>query len=263
MRRGCAVVALSFAFASCKAVSGPSGGVPDLVVRDGSLVVKGAIDKKLAEVFAAALRSDPNIRSITITSAGGDAREGLRIGRLIAEQKLEVIAEGVCASACAQYIFLAGARKTVQPGAVLLFHSSPTGMARSLRSAGADNAARLFEQVAAQERELYRSLGIREDLGELIAAAMIPVCVAVAPGQASDDANSYGIGWKFSAVMLSKGALQQLGVRNVEGDWPTKAGLVDDLHSAGFSPKLQVTFINEIKEPSREPRPLPRCGSRG
>lgn len=60
--------------------------------------------------------------SIVITSQGGDAYFGQKIGLLILKKRLNITVEKYCLSACANYIFLSGNKKYLKKNALLGFH---------------------------------------------------------------------------------------------------------------------------------------------
>src|SRR5690606_21105627 len=64
-------------------------------------------------------------RRLQVASRGGDAMAGLAVGELVRQYGLEVVvAPPGCGSACAVYVFTAGARKVISPGAVVVWHNS-------------------------------------------------------------------------------------------------------------------------------------------
>lgn len=70
-----------------------------------------------------------NDRVLIVNSEGGDSDEGLKIGMLLFPRKLRIIVNGLCASACANYIFTAGSEKIILQGFVG-FHGNMTAMLR-------------------------------------------------------------------------------------------------------------------------------------
>jgi hypothetical protein len=60
--------------------------------------------------------------SIKLISPGGDGLAALKLADWILKKELDVVVERICYSACANYLFLAGKKKTVAPGALLMWH---------------------------------------------------------------------------------------------------------------------------------------------
>jgi hypothetical protein len=70
------------------------------------------------------LTSNQKITSLTIKSGGGEISTGIDFGNWVFDNKLEVIVEQGCFSSCANYVFPAGRKKTILPGAVVAWHGS-------------------------------------------------------------------------------------------------------------------------------------------
>lgn len=65
---------------------------------------------------------NPNAEEIVLASAGGESVAGMAMGKLIKSKGLNVRVVGICASSCANYLFIAGKKKIIQRNAALLFH---------------------------------------------------------------------------------------------------------------------------------------------
>lgn len=62
------------------------------------------------------------VDTLIISSPGGQALAGLRIGRLVHQRQLKVVVDRVCASSCANYVVTASQDVTVRPGAIVGWH---------------------------------------------------------------------------------------------------------------------------------------------
>lgn len=95
------------------------------VVADGHAVtVSGRIGLDEYEKLSVILATEKISKVVFKNSGGGSFSWGLRIGKLIAEQKLTTVAEGICASACA-IAFMGGEVRQFsaeQPDSALMFH---------------------------------------------------------------------------------------------------------------------------------------------
>lgn len=89
-----------------------------------AVVVTGEIDSKSPKIFADAMKE--SIRRIHLRSGGGDTAAAMEIGREIHRRGLDVIIDGICASSCANYLFVAGKKKSVVAGGYLLLHGAPS-----------------------------------------------------------------------------------------------------------------------------------------
>ena len=150
------------------------------VMADGQTVIyDGSIShENNRAVFAIAGRS-PSGR-LLITSSGGDVAAGIALGRWVARNHMVVEVQGHCLSSCANYVFTAGARKIIRPGAIVAWHGNyhhlkQTGLwqdeiePRMRRRGETREVATRFiqEQVAglvALEQRFFREIGIDEKL---------------------------------------------------------------------------------------------------
>jgi hypothetical protein len=90
---------------------------------EGVAVYRGAID---AERNAAFFRDveGREVERLRITSSGGSVEAGVALARWVHRNGIHVVVEGHCLSSCANYVFPAGARKVIRPGAVVAWHGS-------------------------------------------------------------------------------------------------------------------------------------------
>lgn len=61
-------------------------------------------------------------KTLRIESRGGDVVAGMKIGRAVYEQRMNVIVSRLCASSCANYIFTAASEKRIDDGGLVLWH---------------------------------------------------------------------------------------------------------------------------------------------
>lgn len=86
----------------------------------------GVISPAFVDQVEALLRQNPAVTTLAIASQGGDVESGMRLGNLVKARSLDVNVIGnICASSCANYVFVSGKRKTIAPGAVVIWHGSP------------------------------------------------------------------------------------------------------------------------------------------
>jgi hypothetical protein len=221
---------LLVAGSGCRAA--PQPALP-IVERNGDEIrYNGRITEEGKTAFIIALELNP-VSGVRITSTGGDALVALQMGELIRAQKLSVTVERFCISACAQYIFVAGAKKRLEPGALLIFHSSPSAMEAVLRNSPLSHAAPRFAAGARAERQFYQSLGIRLDLAGL-SSVLVPICVVELRNRPTADLYRYGVAWQFEGFVPTREQLAAVGIDNVEGTFPTAATLGQQLRAAGF-----------------------------
>jgi len=80
----------------------------------------GAIKEESFSEFQSKI--DANVKTIEINSGGGKVSASLKIANEISTRKINVVVRGFCISSCANYIFLAGAKKTID--GIVGFHGS-------------------------------------------------------------------------------------------------------------------------------------------
>jgi len=89
-----------------------------------AIVIQGTIDDAMAKRFQEMLTTGDVL--VHLRSPGGTVKAGITIGREIHRRNLDVVVDGRCASACANYLFAAGRQKRVVDKGVLLMHGAST-----------------------------------------------------------------------------------------------------------------------------------------
>ena len=117
---GCTAVAT----AQDVAVLSRSSPQPAVAVEGEALSYTGLLNKTGLAQLRDRLRAHPRLTTLRVDSSGGDALPALEIGRLVRARRLHVVVEGRCNSACANYVFVPAARRTIRPGAMVLWHNS-------------------------------------------------------------------------------------------------------------------------------------------
>ena len=111
-------------------------------VEPDGLCFNGDITAGSSATFVEALSGfDPETPLvIVLTSEGGEVDAGIAMGEALVPHSATVVAQRVCASSCGNYLFVAGDRRVIDDGAMLLFH----GGARRI------DEAELREMIAPQ-----------------------------------------------------------------------------------------------------------------
>lgn len=222
----------------------PNG--PIKIVGD-TIIVGGKIDADLASSVINALNQNDSLTTMLISSPGGDAQAGMAIGLAVHQARLDVTVRGVCASACAQYVFVAGDKKRVEEGSIIALHSSPSAMEAVLEKSPYRTQSYVFSEVATTEALFYQEIEISAQFPLIAASQMTPTCALKIANEAVAAAEQYGVGWAASAFVPSPAQLGYLGVENVEGNWPSPRGLRDDLIRLGFSPDFKPVYNQAAK----------------
>jgi len=96
---------------------------PAVSVEGGVVSYTGEVNAAGFDALAAiAARGD--IQALSVDSLGGEVFWGMKIGELVFASGWEVRVNGVCFSACANYLFPAGRRKIIEADAVVGWHGS-------------------------------------------------------------------------------------------------------------------------------------------
>lgn len=93
-----------------------------LTIEDEVATISGYMSWGLYDEFVAALRDNPDIKTVVLDSPGGHYAVGLRMGRMIRERALDTLTTDMCGSACT-YAFIGGIHRTIRGGARLGFHA--------------------------------------------------------------------------------------------------------------------------------------------
>ena len=100
----------------------PIGAKATLAVKGDTLSLNGWITSGTAAEFATTLNMHPEVRRLTLKSAGGRVRDATQIAAAVQNRALDTIAVGDCSSSCT-IVFLAGTRRFAEVGSSLGFHS--------------------------------------------------------------------------------------------------------------------------------------------
>ena len=137
--------------------------LPDVRIPDGGTVlcIEGGIDWRMASAVDREISAAGTpVHHVVITSDGGEVVSALRIAERIAASGAAVVVRDRCASSCAQFLFMAAARKYILKGGLLAFHGGPLSEER-LQALDVPEAARSTlraEQVAF--RRFYEERGL-------------------------------------------------------------------------------------------------------
>lgn len=127
---------------------------------------------KSADIFKFDELFTQDIKTLIVNSGGGDVLAAIPIAERIQKQQVDIVVEGLCASSCANYFFIAAKKKKVGRESLLLFHGGIAPMLENrgqlvegLSDAGLpptqiDFYLKAWEEGAAKERLLYQKAGV-------------------------------------------------------------------------------------------------------
>ena len=146
---------------------------------DGAIRFSGKISQSSANELEALLGEHSNgVTTLIVTSLGGEVLSGLRMGRLVRDYKLRVIAQDYCVSSCANYIISAAIRTEVRKNTIVGWHggalqplytpltASPSFFTRisQLFAANSGEAKQraYLKQWQAEEAQFFSSVGVNQ-----------------------------------------------------------------------------------------------------
>ncbi len=143
-------------------------------VEGKTLVYSGLLDRHGVDALRRQLDAHQEVTAIRIDSSGGDAMAAIEAGKAIRARRLDVVVEGRCNSACANYIFVPAANRTILPGGAVFWHNScpqnippdtkmsdvlagrHASVAATARPAGEDMAGKTVEDLLADRKATRR-----------------------------------------------------------------------------------------------------------
>ena len=183
-----------------------------------NLIFKGPVTDANATKILAELGKG-TYTSLTVSSFGGSEDAAIRIARAIHRMNIRVVVDGVCMSACAQYILLSAPSATIRPGSLVALHSSSYALHgwSSLHARSEPDYARLAEASEKTSRETVDLLGNPRKLEMLSAAlyALGPICIE----PAAQGPKAPRVATRFHFWVPGADTLKEVGI-DVGPDWP-------------------------------------------
>lgn len=85
-------------------------------------IFNGKIDHKTVDEFMRTYGRRADLTEFSVASEGGEVLAAIRLARWIKSKNLNVRVRTMCYSGCANYLFLAGNNKIIEPGAFVAWH---------------------------------------------------------------------------------------------------------------------------------------------
>jgi len=183
----------------------------------GEIPLSGHISAEMANRFHAALE-DGKPHMVRVTSSGGEDAPALAIAADIARSRSSLMVEGICAGPCANYLFMAAARRTVQPGALVIFTASASSRLAMVPQEQWKQVSDLYERAAQQERQLLQDRRINPALLLEPQLGLGTSCYSLTSrdttGKAYINYQARFVGWAPSRAWLTRAGA------SVSGFWP-------------------------------------------
>ncbi len=191
-------------------------------VGDAEIRISGVITPKVASDFSKLLTEKVSL--LSVSSEGGVTEAAIEIAETVQRRNMGIRVIDVCLSSCANYLFVAGFRREVMPGAVVGWHGGHSF--KPFRST-LDSGSRLVEKekILLREQLLYARAKVSVDL--IVYSGIVTLGEQVG----SDVRREYSL-WSPSAEEL-----RRLGVTSLkmfEGE-RTPEAIRKQLDSLGFS----------------------------
>lgn len=194
-------------------------------VADGELHYAGPVAAAAnRQLFALYDSLERKPATLVITSKGGEVSAGLELGEWLHARRLAVRVPEYCLSACANYVFTAGARRIVGSSAMVGFHGGVSSTEFKL-----DDATQAMFDALPKEQQAAFWDKFRQDMQPLVAREaaffrQVGVDRAITTyGQAPRFAHTAGDGWTYTRQGFAR-----FGVRDIDvagGPWrPALAG---------------------------------------
>lgn len=137
----------------------PIGNLRATLSPDGTRMrLEGPIGAGDASRIGAQLNAAPLLRVLELDSPGGRLKEAERLAAVVRGKNLRTRTTGACESACT-LLHMAGARRQLQPGARLGFHSAYTGTWNPVLDRLANRElARIYREAGLSEHFIQRTL---------------------------------------------------------------------------------------------------------
>lgn len=129
----------------------------NLTTQSDRIIINGSFTWRLHDEFAQALANNRQLRTVVLTSPGGQLGVGLRIGDMIKARALDTLASELCASSCT-LAFVAGNRRMLRSNTKLGFHGV-AGDGDQLVRTGTELYVSHFRKAGVPDAFINRAVG--------------------------------------------------------------------------------------------------------
>jgi len=253
-----------FLSGACTAESPKAAVGPDLSEATSTITLRGVIDDNMVASFKSQLTDSTKV--VAISSAGGKNKDALELAELVSQRGLTVEVKDICASSCAHLIFIAGHRRVVDSGAIVVFHNTVRSMivlGETLGVSAPDDFLPQFRLLQDREEQLYRASGVSTQLLVDPEAAMLPICMSFR--RAAGEKLQWAVVRVYRGWVPTRDYLLRAGV-TFDGFWPSSQESVERLvqrFSASDASYIRYGLVNHLATPvpdlPLEDRPFVAC----
>ena len=102
------------------------------------IMIVGFIDSKKSSDLHSYLARCPSPKEIIVNSRGGDSKASIEIGDVIRENNIKLVINGICASSCASFVFMAAKKVEIAGTSLVLFHHTQSALLEAFESLSPD-----------------------------------------------------------------------------------------------------------------------------
>lgn len=101
----------------------PSAVVATIELSGSTVTYAGKISDQNVERFLDTVNGK-EVSVLIISSSGGEINAAMEMGEWLFDNHVDIVVEGMCMSSCANYVFTAGRRKTINRNSIVAWHGS-------------------------------------------------------------------------------------------------------------------------------------------
>ncbi|GAC1609543.1 MAG: hypothetical protein NVS3B3_16350 [Aquirhabdus sp.] len=98
-------------------------------------------------------------KRLIITSGGGDVDSAIELANIVKNKEMKLVVDGICASSCANYLFIGAKTKIVRQNSFIAIHGSAHGGSNIYLRFNPDRESPIKETIK-REQDFFRSLGM-------------------------------------------------------------------------------------------------------
>jgi len=218
--------ALALLFGCASAPRSADTSVAEISIQDISIIYRGGISGESNErLFELVKTAELVPTTLVITSKGGETIAGIELGRWVFRNGLDVTVSEYCLSSCANYVFAAGHRKTLEPSAAVVWHGGATqrewgdpcsnapkiALKQGLRCADIEKfQEESLEEFRSAEESFFAEIGVDQR-----------ITILGQDPQYDCRESTASLGWYYSIDDMGRLGIQNVHVR--QGKWRPKS----------------------------------------
>ena len=176
-------------------------------------ITKASVAKFIAE------HEEKRPEKIILFSQGGDVEAGITFGEWVHDYGINVQVRTLCMSACANYVFVAGKNKTIENGALVIWHGSlEQKNVREDQEKYRSITERLLKaqnDVSPEEREFLSSSKSRYDITERLRKKQAEFYTKIGVNEYVTRLGQEPVRYPVDGWTASPHLMQQMGISNV------------------------------------------------